>query len=115
MAKQIKGLRMKKMILIGLMIAALMFSGCGDTISAQGDTVSVDCGEGGCGDITVGDGNTLHDGEDSTGVTPSVAFDLDNFDKDLKQGECNDLGFFFCTLANECLPQPLTSGTCPNK
>jgi len=112
---------MKKMTLIGLMIVALMLGGCGDTISEQGDTVSVDCGDGGCGDITIGDGNTLHDentlhdDEDSTGVTPSVAFDLDNFDKDLSQGECNDLGFFFCTVANECLPQPLTSGTCPNK
>ena len=106
---------MKKLTIMMMMMIFLMV-GCGDTITEYGDSVSVNCGEGGCGDITVGDNNEIHKGEESqSGTTPSVEFDLNNFDKSLTQGECNDLGFFYCTVVGECLPQPLDTGSCPNK
>lgn len=108
---------MKKIIMALIaLVAVVALVGCGDTITEQGDSVSVNCGEGGCGDVVVGDGNEIHKGEESqSDATSSVEFDLDNFDKSLSQKECNDLGFFYCTLANECQPQPLNSGSCPNK
>lgn len=106
------------MILMSVIAALTLFTGCGDTITENnaGDTTSVNCGDGGCGDVVVGDNNQLHSGEESqSDVTSSVDFDLANYSKDLSQSECNDLGFFYCTLANECQPTPKDTGTCPNK
>jgi len=103
---------MKKLIM-AIMVMAFALSGCTGDNTEVGDSISIDCGDGGCGDMVVGDGNTLHAGEDNQG-TSSVDFDLDNFDRSLSHGECNDLGFFYCTIENECLPQPLNAGTCPN-
>ena len=108
---------MKKTILLVLIATGIFaLNGCSDTITEQGDNVSVNCGEGGCGDVIVGDNNQIHNGEESQAdATSSVDFDLDNFDAKLSQRECNDLGFFYCTLVNECQPQPLDSGSCPNR
>lgn len=95
---------------MALLSSIMLFTGCGET-TADGATVSVDCGAGGCGDVTVGDGNTL---TTINNTTPSVAFDLDNYDENLDAATCNDLGFFYCTIEQKCMPQPIDSGSCPN-
>ena len=107
---------MKKiMIIVALLSSTTLFVGCGDT-TGDGATVSVDCGAGGCGDVTLGDGNTqTTNTTPSKFTTPSVEFNLDNYDATLDAASCRDLGFFFCTIEQKCLPKPLKSGSCPNK
>jgi len=105
---------MKKIILLTIM--AMLFTGCGGDTTTTNETVSINCGDGGCGDLVIGDNNEIHKGEESQASdTASIDFDMDNFDKSLSKKVCNDFGFFFCTAANACQPTPLKSGTCPNK
>jgi len=103
---------MKKIFAIAAIIMGMfLFTGCGEQ-TADGATVSVECGEGGCSDITIGDGNLQTTSTGVDGTTPSVAFDLDNYDETYDASTCNDLGFFYCSIEQKCLPQPLNTGTC---
>ena len=85
---------MKKLIIA--MIIAFAMVGCLD-VSSDGSVH--DNGN---------DYSTSHEGSSSTGNG-----DPEDFEDGLSQDECNDLGFFFCTLENKCLNQPNDAGTCP--
>ena len=62
------------------------------------------------GDLTI-DATHNGTGPDST----STAYDEANYDPTLSQDECNDLGFFYCSVENKCLNKPSAGSTCPAK
>jgi len=94
-----------------LALVAIGLSGCGDESTTVTETInSIQCGDGGCGDVIIGDGSGLH-----TGTEPddeASIYDARLFEEGLTQTECNDLGFFYCIIEQECLNQPSTGGTC---
>jgi len=104
---------MKKMLKISLValltLSAFTFTGC--DASKQGDTVSINCGDGGCGDVTVGDGNEYHYANDGTGANDPYFGDVP-YDATFNKAECNQAGYFFCSIEQKCLNKPLTGGSC---
>ena len=120
---------MKKIILLSAL--AFMFTACGETsgdADYRGDTtVNTTTIDSGGGDVTINDvevdGNgTYIYNEDGTvtystgdGYTSGDASDstpTGDYDESYDAAECADNGYFYCTLENKCLDQPVTGGTC---
>jgi len=96
-----------------LALVAIGLSGCGDESTTVTETInSIQCGDGGCGDVVIGDGSGIHTGTEPDEDAGDEAYDSALFEVGLTQTECNDLGFFYCTIEQECLNQPSDSGTC---
>ena len=65
---------------------------------------------GGNNELTI---STSHDG---TGPDEaSDAYDEGQYDPNLSQKECNDLGFFYCTIEHKCLNRKSAGNTCPGR
>ena len=65
--------------------------------------------------VTYGDGDVLECNAESCYLMPnddtgSVVVGV--YDADYTRIECESAGFFFCSIENMCLNQPLVSGTC---
>jgi len=131
MPKQIHLTSMKYLLLL---IAPLLFSGCGEDTTRSNPvstttTTNTTIDSGG-GDVTIndvevdgngtyvynadgtvtystGDGFTNTNGEDATVVDAS-----DEFDEGYDQAQCTAAGYFYCTLNNICVNQAADAGTC---
>jgi len=92
---------MKKLVVA--LVAVFMMAGCLD-VSSDGN------GSGNDYSHDHNNDNSVHEGTEGT-TKP----DPDTYDEGLSQEECNDLGFFYCTIENKCLNQDNSGGTCKAK
>lgn len=98
---------MKKVIaLIAAVLAAVTFQACGDINVVKGNgntdtnrpyTVSVD-------------GNATYT-NNGAGLSDPYYGDATYY-SNAPQQECEDSGYFYCTVIHKCLNQPLTGGSC---
>ena len=122
----------KFIVMIMAILAVLSLAGCGEgstsaedkqnsgnstTINAGGDVVITDVEVTGEGTYIQTEGDVIYvagdyNADGANAGDEAAEYDPDAYDATYSQSECTANGFFFCTLANKCLNQPLKAGSC---